>query len=206
MPLPGLKAAILSYLNALHSDQLVKATSEIGDALPVFTGWILAINEAGDNFLADLQDFTPSRQFHSAQREKAARVTELSRAACLRQNWGSEVELHAELQDARVARRGHLVIQRGDEVGGSAANGVGVVESVEGLEAQLTTETLVELDVLEEREVGAPEAGATDGAGTLRGFGSLGRGWRSKGARIEPATEGIWSAGVGVANLIRAAT
>ena len=85
-----MKAAILSYLNALHSDQLVKAANEIADALPVFTGWILAINQAGDNFLADLQDFTPSRQSHSAQRS-------------LRQNWGSEVEFHAELHDARVA-------------------------------------------------------------------------------------------------------
>src|SRR5713101_1337521 len=105
-----------------------------------------------------------------------------------------EVKLQTELHDTRITRRGHLVIQRGDEVGGSAANGVGVVESVEGLEAQLTTKTLVELDVLEEREVGAPEAGATDGAGTLRGFGSLGRGRRGKGARVEPACERIWSA------------
>ena len=161
-------------------------------------------NQAGANFLADLQDFTPSRQSDSAHREKAAPVTELSRPACLRQNWGSEVEFHAELHDTRVARRGHLVIQRGDEVGGSAANGVGVIESVEGLETQLTTKTLVELDVLEEREVGAPEAGATDGAGTLRGFGSLRRGWRSKRARIEPACERIWSAGVGATDLIRA--
>ena len=76
-----MKAAILSYLNALQSDQLVKAANEIGDGLPVFTGWILAISQAADNFLADLQDFTPSRQSHSAQREKTARVTELSRAA-----------------------------------------------------------------------------------------------------------------------------
>ena len=82
MPLPGLKAATLFYLNALQSDQLVKATNEIGDGLTVFTGWILAINQAGDNFLADLQDFTPSRQSHSPRREKTARVSSATPPVC----------------------------------------------------------------------------------------------------------------------------
>ncbi len=80
-----------------------------------------------------------------------------------------------------------------------------MIEGVESLPAQLAGKTLAELYVLEERKVCAPEAWSANGAGAFRGFGSLSRGGRGEGVRVEPITVGIWGVGVGVANLIRAA-
>src|SRR5882762_2570888 len=85
-------------------------------------------------------------------------------------NRGLEVQLHAQLHNAGIAGRRHRVIQRGGEVGGSAANGIGVIESVERFPAELSGEALAERYVFEQREVGAPEAGAANGTGALRGF------------------------------------
>ena len=117
-----------------------------------------------------------------------------------------EVEFQAELRDAWVARRTHSVVRREDEVGRTAANRVGMVEGVESLEAELSGEALAELYVLEQREVGAPEAGATDGSWALGGFRSLSCGRSSESGCIEPIAEGMRSTRVGVADLIRTAT
>ena len=88
---------------------------------------------------------------------------------------GLEVELHAELHDSRVARRANLIEARRREARRRAANGVGVIESIKRLPTQLASKTLGELHVLEQREVGAPETGGSDGARPLGGFGGLRR-------------------------------
>src|SRR6516162_4046272 len=117
-----------------------------------------------------------------------------------------KVDFHCKLQDSRVARRGHLVVQRGYEVGRRAANRIGMVEGVESFEAQLAGNALGELHVLEEGKVRAPEARGADGTGALGGLRGLCRGRRRESCSFKPTCEGMWSAGVGVANLIWTAT
>src|SRR5215472_6929213 len=113
-----------------------------------------------------------------------------------------EVELHAQLQNARIARRGHLVIERRDEVGRSAANWIRMIESVEGLEAELAGKALREFHVLKQRKVGAPETGPADSPGALCVLGIGGGRGGSEGRWVKKMGKKRRGLGRGVPNLI----
>src|SRR5207248_3173073 len=71
--------------------------------------------------------------------------------------------------------------------------------------AKLAGEPFVEFNILEERQVGSPEARAAHGTWTARANGGLRGIGISEGAYVEPSAEGVRRAGVGIANEIRAA-
>ena len=62
-----------------------------------------------------------------------------------------EVEFHTEFEVTRVTRRTNQAIRSVACDERAAANWVGVVEGVERFEAELASEALVELEVLEQR-------------------------------------------------------
>ena len=116
-----------------------------------------------------------------------------------------KVDLEAQLHDSRIARGTDRVEQRRGSVQRSAANGVGVIEGVERLPAQLASETLGELDVFEQGEISPPEAGTADGTRAAcadRGLRGIGRG---KGAGVEPGARSFRRAGIGITDQIRPA-
>lgn len=116
-----------------------------------------------------------------------------------------EVEFQPALQNARIARRGYRVIQRGGEVRRAAANRVRVVEGVKCFETELPVETLGELYVFEQGEVGSPETWPANSTGPLGCFRRLSCAGRRKCRCVEPTAEGMRSSGVGIAHLIRTA-
>ncbi len=81
-----------------------------------------------------------------------------------------------------------------------------MIERVEGLQPELAGEALAEFHILEERKIRAPETRPANRARTLGRFRRLRSRGRGERRRVEPTAEGVRSVGIGIANLVWAAT
>src|ERR1039457_2585423 len=111
---------------------------------------------------------------------------------------GLEVELRAELENARVAVRRDVAERRGSQRSTESVR-IGVVPNVEGFASQLEPDTiLAERDVLEEREIPALVSGSPKDAAPFVS-GSLRTGpYVLEAGRVVPLGAGSGSAFVGV--------
>src|SRR5215471_21690001 len=75
----------------------------------------------------------------------------------------SEIELQPQLHDARIVRCQHLAKCTAEQVGIDRFK-IRVIQHIERLEAELEAHRFCQLDVFEQREVPAFDAGSTDAA------------------------------------------
>src|SRR5947209_15662766 len=112
----------------------------------------------------------------------------------------SEIDLHAELDDAWIARTVYLAEGRRTHAGVDAGV-VGVIEHVEGFQPELRTHSFCDLEVFVEREVPASEAGTAHHAAAGSAVVELSGGNGGEGGGVEPVHQRV-GCNIGIANQI----